>query len=165
MKNTNKLRFVLMAFGLLVIDQLTKLAIRTQVALNSSVPVVGNIFSITFIRNTGAVFGSLKGFNGIFIWTTVMAIGLVLYFWDSFPRNYPTRLFLMFIITGSVGNLIDRIFLGYVTDFIDFGFWPVFNLADSLVTIGVIGVVAMLVRESLVEDGIRDGKKAVKKRR
>jgi signal peptidase II len=161
MKKTRKPNFVLIAFVLLVIDQLTKLAIRAMVPPNGSVPVFGNIFTLTFVQNTGAVFGSLKGFNGIFIWTTIIAIGLILYFWDSFPKNYPTGLFLTLIMTGSLGNLIDRIFLGYVTDFANFGVWPVFNVADSLVSIGVIGVVAMLARESFADEG-KDGKKGIR---
>jgi signal peptidase II len=164
MKKTRKLNFVLLAVVLLVIDQLTKLAIRAMVPPNSSVPVFGNIFTLTFVQNTGAVFGSLKGFNGIFIWTTIMAIGLILLVWDSFPRNYPTGLFLTLILTGSLGNLIDRIFLGYVTDFANFGFWPVFNVADSLVSIGVVGIVVMLAKESFADEGRngKDGKKAVR---
>jgi signal peptidase II len=147
-------RFIgLAALGVALVaaDQLIKYSIRNLMALGQSVPVVGDIIKLTYQTNTGAVFGIIKGANDYLIWIAIIAIGMILYLWDKFPRSLLARIFLVFILAGSVGNLIDRIFLGYVTDFIDIGFWPVFNLADSLVTVGVVGLVITMLQPDNTE--------------
>ena len=88
------------------------------------------------IKNYGAVFGILQGFNWLFILVSIIALGFSFYYWKK-VKNYG-KYGLVLLISGIIGNLIDRIFFGYVRDFIDFGFWPVFNLADSYNTVGII---------------------------
>lgn len=138
---------------LLALDQLTKLAVRTFFHSSSSLQIIPNLFYLTYSQNTGALFGSFKGGNELLIWIALMAIGLILYLWDQFPKESCSAIFLTFILAGSLGNLIDRVFLGYVTDFLDFRIWPVFNLADSLVTIGIVGMVIIILKE-----GAKSGK-------
>ncbi len=139
MKNSNKLLIV--GFVLFVLDQLSKYIIRTTMQPSQSIPIINNIFHITFVQNTGALFGMLKGFSFAFIWLTIIALGFILFYWDKFPKRFLARLFLVFIVVGLVGNLIDRIIFGHVIDFLDFRIWPVFNIADSLVSAGVIGLI------------------------
>ena len=143
MKDSKKLWLI--GFGLLILDFLTKLYIRSKIIPGMSIPIIQNIFHITFVKNMGAVFGSMQGFGSMFIWLTFIALGAILYFWDEFPKTFWGRAFLVFIIVGLVGNLIDRIFLGYVVDFFDFRIWPVFNVADALVCIGVAGMILTIL--------------------
>lgn len=144
MKTAHKLWLI--GFGLLLLDFFSKFYIRYKMIPGISVPVIQNIFHITFVQNQGAVFGSMQGFGSMFIWLTFIALGAILYFWEEFPKTFWARLFLVFIIAGLIGNLIDRIFLGYVIDFFDFRIWPVFNVADSLVCVGVFGLIINILK-------------------
>ncbi|MBW2971193.1 signal peptidase II [Candidatus Woesearchaeota archaeon] len=135
------LKLAILGVILLLLDQLTKWYIRSSMAVAESNPIINNIFHITFVQNTGGVWGLFKGNVSLMIWLSIAALGFIMYFEDSFPKTKLSQLFLVFVVIGLVGNLIDRIFLGYVTDFVDFRIWPVFNLADSLVSIGVAGLV------------------------
>lgn len=143
MKETKKLLLIGLAF--LFLDQLTKFLARTLLPSTSTFPLLEGIFHLTYAQNTGAVFGSFKGTNQLLIWLAIMAIGLILYLWNEFPNKRTTHLFLASILVGSIGNLIDRILLGFVTDFIDIRVWPIFNIADSLVTAGIIGLIITLI--------------------
>lgn len=145
MKNPHKL--VVIGVILFILDQLTKHIIRTLMQPSQSIPIIQNIFHITFVKNTGALFGILKGFSFAFIWLTIIALGFIMFYWDKFPKKFISKLFLVFIIVGLVGNLIDRIFFGYVIDFIDIRIWPVFNIADSLVSAGVAGLIFSYVKK------------------
>ena len=131
--------------GLLIVaaDQLSKIWIRTNLAVGQSLPEAG-FPRLTHITNTGAAFGLFQGQS--FPLTIVALVGVVvlLVYAVLIYRRFPlldNRLVwvsLGLILGGTVGNLIDRLRLGYVTDFIDFGFWPAFNIADSAVVVGVI---------------------------
>lgn len=96
------------------------------------------------VKNTGASFGLFKGMNIVFIILSFVALGVCAYY---YAREYRIRILLAFLGAGIVGNLVNRIMYGYVIDFIDLGFWPVFNIADSLISIGVI-VLALSVWKS-----------------
>ncbi len=122
----------------LSLDQLTKFFITKNLLLNQSLPVIKGIFHITLVHNRGAVFGILKNQDPLFIFTSIFAIILVYY---SLKKNIQQKTYtvsLTLILGGALGNLIDRLFFGYVIDFLDFRIWPVFNIADSAVTIGAI---------------------------
>jgi signal peptidase II len=155
---------VVIGILLVIADQLSKFFVRQLLPLNTIIPVARGFLYLTFIENTGAAFGSLNNTNSILIWATLIAVGLILYLWGQFPKGRLSRVCLMFILAGSLGNLIDRTFLGYVTDFADFRIWPVFNLADSMVTIGIIGLMAILIREGLVSQKGKHDKKRKGKR-
>ena len=135
--------FFLAALLIVTADQLSKTWIRTNLAVGQSIPEVG-FLRLTHVTNTGSAFGLFQGQTFLLaIVALVSVVVLLLYallFYRRFPflDNWLTWVGLSLILGGTVGNLIDRLRLGYVTDFIDFGFWPAFNLADSAVVVGVI---------------------------
>jgi signal peptidase II len=126
-------RFFYLALGVLILDQLTKLVVKQ---LSAAVVVIPNFLSIHIIHNTGAGFGLLQDQRWLLIWVSMVVIGLILYFYDRIPER--ERVGYALILGGAVGNLMDRLILGYVVDFMDFSFWPAFNVADSAITVGVI---------------------------
>jgi len=131
------------AVSVVVGDQLSKAWIRSNFALGESSPE-GGFFFFTHIRNTGASFGLFREYSFQLTIIAFVAIGIVFFYAFFVTRRYPvlnnmiSQSALGSILGGAVGNLIDRLRLGHVTDFIDFGFWPAFNLADSTVVVGVI---------------------------
>ncbi len=124
-------------------DQLAKVWIRSILALGESIPPKG-FFRLTHIQNTGATFGLFR--DQTFALIIGASVGIVLllacaflaYRWFPVLNTKLGMLALGLILGGTIGNLIDRLRFGYVTDFIDLGIWPTFNLADSSVVIGVI---------------------------
>lgn len=129
----------------LVIDQATKIYVDRSMDLHSSVTVVKNFFNITYLRNKGAAFGILAHSSyrlPFFILVSVIAIAvIVVVFYRLRPDQKFTAFPLALIFSGALGNLIDRIRLGEVIDFLDahwYGHhWPAFNIADSAICIGV----------------------------
>lgn len=135
----NKIFYPSLFILLLAADQLAKFFARK---LTASIPVIKNFLSLSFVKNTGIGFGLLQNANAYIIWVSIIALGFIIYYHDKIPKNTFPRLMVLFISVGIVGNLIDRIFFGFVIDFIDFSFWPVFNIADTLITVGIIGLIA-----------------------
>jgi len=128
----------IIVFIILSLDQLTKFLVAKYFILNHSIPVIRGIFNLTLVHNKGAAFGILKNQTSLLIFTSIFAI-ILIYFslkGNSHRRNY--IVFLSLVLAGAIGNLIDRLFFGYVVDFLDFRIWPVFNVADSSITIGAI---------------------------
>ncbi len=130
-----------------LLDQLTKFILIKTLSLSQSIVLIKNILHITYVVNTGAGFGILKNMNSFLIWITIIVIGLIFYLYDKIPKGRLPQTCTALVLGGAVGNLIDRIFVGHVIDFIDFRVWPVFNIADSAITIGVIGLVIYFWRE------------------
>lgn len=122
---------------ILSLDQLTKILANNNLLLNKSVPLIKNVFHLTLIYNRGAAFGLLKNQVYLFIFTSVIAI-ILIYLNLKDVENKKYSIALSLILAGALGNLIDRLFFGHVIDFLDFRVWPVFNVADSSITIGVI---------------------------
>ncbi len=136
--------FFLTALLIAAADQVIKLWIRSNLAIGVSLPEVG-FFRITHIHNTGAAFGLFQGQSFALIMVSfvgvVVILVYVLFFYRRFPlpNNTLGRIALGLILGGTVGNLIDRLYFGYVIDFIYVGnWWPAFNIADSAVVVGVI---------------------------
>lgn len=98
-------------------------------------------YFLTTVTNTGAAFGILKGFNIPLLIISLIALVVAIYF---YLKDKELRIPLIFLISGIIGNSIDRIVFGHVRDFISIGFWPVFNLADSFNVIGVILLIIIL---------------------
>ena len=125
------------------IDQWSKYLARAHLTLHDSVPVLGSFFHFTLVENSGIAFGI--NFSGGFWFFTVAAITATIvvsgYLWKIRHKSFFFRLSLALILGGAIGNLTDRILFGKVTDFFDFGLvgyhWPVFNVADSSVTVGM----------------------------
>jgi len=136
---------VLFVSAILVLaDQVSKAIVVRTMSLYESVPVIENFFHFTYITNDGMAFGIDFPF-GYFIFSLVSAlltIFLFWYLWSARNDSLVIRLGLAMIIAGAVGNLIDRLMLGEVIDFLDFMVgnfhWYVFNLADSYVTVGMV---------------------------
>jgi signal peptidase II len=125
-----------------VLDRLTKHLISTQVPYGSELPVIGNVVDITNIHNSGAAFGVAPAGAWLFLVVAIaVAIGLVVYVART-PGGTWTDAALGLILGGTLGNAYDRIVFGTVTDFVNFHFWPVFNVADSAVSIGVVALSA-----------------------
>lgn len=133
------------ALVIVLIDQLTKFLIRQNFRLNESIPIIKNFLHITYVTNTGSAFSLFRGFNLIFILFSVIVIAAIFYFIKQIKNNEKLLQFCMgLLLGGTTGNLIDRLFYGAVTDFINFRIWPVFNVADSAVTISVMFLIVLL---------------------
>ena len=136
---------VLFVSAILVLaDQISKTIVVKTMSLYESIPVIQNFFHFTYITNDGMAFGINFPF-GYYIFTSVsilLTLFLFWYLWSVRTHSIVIRLGISFIIAGAIGNLIDRIFLGAVIDFLDFMIgnfhWYVFNLADSYVTVGMV---------------------------
>ncbi|MEM3126518.1 MAG: signal peptidase II [Candidatus Woesearchaeota archaeon] len=129
----------------IILDQLTKYLIKTSFQLNESIKFLP-FFSISHVINYGAGFSILQGWRWFLIAFTIAVIGYVIYNYKKIP-NKVVAFFVALIFGGAIGNLIDRIIYGYVVDFISFSFWPSFNIADSAITIGAIGLIAYYWKE------------------
>lgn len=129
-----------LVFLICILDQLSKLFMECLLTHSSSVPIIKNFFHITLIHNTGAAFGLFTRFPYLFILLAVFAIILIVLFlaYRFLVLGIFEKTALLFILGGTLGNLIDRVRMGYVVDFIDFRIWPVFNIADSFITIGAL---------------------------
>ena len=120
------------------LDQVTKYLIQRSFALGDSLPLISGVLHITYHRNTGAAFGLFVG-NTLFLAAlSVIFIVVTARYLMRRPKDAPLAWALTLILSGAVGNVIDRLRLGYVVDFIDFRVWPIFNVADSAITCGVV---------------------------
>jgi len=133
---------VLSVVLILLIDQVSKVVISSKLSPGESIPIIKDILHITFVKNTGAAFGLFKDSTFFFIVVSVIAVVIIGSIFLKAVRNgifYDNFLFnfgLILIMSGALGNLIDRARLRYVVDFIDLRIWPVFNFADTSITIG-----------------------------
>ena len=137
------MRILFVSVLLVFADQISKILIRINMSLYESIPVITNFFNLTYVTNDGMAFGINFPF-GIYIFSTISLIFTVFLFWYLWTikeEGIVIRTGVALIIAGAVGNLIDRIFLGSVVDFLDFMIgsyhWYVFNFADSYVTVGM----------------------------
>ena len=133
----------LVAVALLVAaDQITKLLISSHFEVGQSMHVIKGLLDFTYVRNRGAAFGMLSNQRWIFlVMTTVIIAGVVYLWYKDFITHITGRIAAVLIVAGGIGNMIDRLWLGYVVDFIDvsplFDF-AVFNVADCCVTVGAV---------------------------
>jgi len=118
-------------------DQLTKFVVTSALSLDDGVKVVGPL-SIHHVRNSGIAFGLFASRTSAVIVLTAFAVGAMVVFYARSAQRHPfLPVALGLVLGGSLSNLVDRVRLGYVTDFIDFRWWPAFNLADSFIVVGV----------------------------
>ena len=137
------MRILFVSSILVLTDQLSKFVVRKTMLLYESIPVISEFFHLTYVTNDGMAFGINFPF-GIYIFSTIsiiFTIFLFWYLWTIKDQGIIIRIGVGLIIAGAIGNLIDRVFLGEVVDFLDFMIgnyhWYVFNLADSYVTVGM----------------------------
>ncbi len=134
---------LLITSSVIILDRVTKIFFSNLLDLGESLPVVDHVLHMTLVHNTGIAFGFLKDQNIVFILVPVIAIVLLVFNVYYYRQNgHAINSFYVIafclILGGALGNLFDRIVYGYVIDFIDLRIWPVFNIADSAITIGAI---------------------------
>lgn len=144
----NRLFYFGLVLVLLVADQLTKALIAQKIPFSNSKIVIPGFFNLTHIRNRGAIFGFFSQSDSqllqiLLMLATLVALTLVVYYFFMTPHaERLTKVSLSLILAGALGNLVDRVFRGYVIDFLDFyvkkWHWPSFNVADSCVTVGAL---------------------------
>ena len=133
-------------FALILIDQITKYLIRINFQEGETLPIISDIFHLTYVRNRGAAFSIFENIEIVTILIPIVIIILTIAFLIYY-KNKISKVMLIsisLIISGGLSNLIDRVIFGYVTDMIDFRFFPVFNIADIAVTIGCILIIISL---------------------
>jgi signal peptidase II len=144
------------------LDQLTKVLVMLKLPLGGQVPLIPGLLNLVHVHNKGAAFGLMAGWSAGFVWLFFVAvIGLVLVvlgclLWRLPNDHWAAALGYSLILSGALGNLIDRIRLGEVVDFIDVYWgryhWPAFNVADSLVCVGAAVMVWVIIRDEKTAD-------------
>lgn len=147
-RSSRYLLLALLSITIIVADQVTKYWIVQSMRLHESIPIIPNLFSLTYIRNPGAAFGLLAGssnaFRMVFFGLTSLfalaLLGTILYRLPE--KDWVGQVSIVGILGGAIGNLIDRLRFGEVIDFLDVYVesyhWPAFNVADSAITVGVL---------------------------
>ena len=161
LEKSKYLRLIFIAGLVVLLDQITKLLVLDSMPLFHSIEIIPGFFNFTHVHNPGGAFGFLSTSSTtvqrfVFLFASSLAVGLVLYFYIKTPRSFPWLLSgFALVIGGACGNLIDRIRMGRVVDFLDFYIgnlhWPAFNVADSAVSIGMVIFVFHLVFKKLPE--------------
>lgn len=134
---------LLVTFAVVFLDRITKIFFSNLLSLGESLPVIPHVLHATLVHNTGIAFGFFRDQGVVFIVIPVIAIILLIFNLYYYRQNNAVlnRSYIIafsLILGGALGNLFDRIVYGYVVDFIDFRVWPVFNIADSAITIGAV---------------------------
>ncbi len=155
---------ILIILSLLVvaIDQIAKIYIHTNFELGDTVSVINNYFNITYVRNTGAAFGifsdSQQMFRHVFFLSIpVVAVAVIIFFIYGLPESELAQIISLSLISGgAIGNYVDRIQYSYVIDFLDVHVrnvysWPVFNIADSAIVVGVCVLSVLMILEYFEE--------------
>ena len=139
---------------ILALDQATKFVASRALSLHETIPLIPGMLHLTLVYNKGAAFGVLKNRVPFFIAVSVIAVGIIAYqlIKRGFRAGDIVSSSLALILAGALGNLIDRLIYGYVVDFIDFRVWPVFNVADSAITIGASLLVWHMLRKGHRKD-------------
>jgi signal peptidase II len=142
---------------LIALDQWTKSLVRQNLVLNefwTPVEWLAPYVRIVNWHNTGAAFGIFQGMNNVFVVLAIVIITLIVIYFPMIPADdYFFRLALSLQLAGAAGNLIDRLYRGYVTDFVSIGRFPVFNVADSCITMGVVVLlIGMWIEERKIKD-------------
>ena len=160
------LALLVVAAAAIAADQVTKQVVGRTLALGESVDIVGP-FSIHHVQNSGIAFGLFASRTGLVIGVTAVAVGLMLWFFARSGRRHPVLpVALGLVLGGSIANLIDRVRLGHVTDFLDLVAWPAFNLADTFIVVGVailFGALVLADRSHRMH-GARDGDTSLQRR-
>lgn len=158
-------KILITAIIILIIDQLSKNIVVEVLTLNKSVPVIPKFFSLTLCHNTGTAFGILSDARPLIIIGTIIAIILIYHFIYCFKTNTRNNIAFGLLYGGLAGNLIDRAILGYVIDFLDFYIgkfdYPVFNIADIAIVIGVI----LLIYATLKGEEVNENRSNKRKRK
>lgn len=139
---------LILMISIVVLDRITKLLVVNTMTENMSIPIIKNVFHLTYILNPGAAFGMLQNSRTFFILLTFLIVASAIFFRKKLQQEstlvqYGIGLFL----GGALGNVIDRIETGLVIDFFDLRIWPIFNVADIAICLGVGLIVWSVLRE------------------
>lgn len=140
MKSLRKYRYVIVA-AIILLDQIAKVLVRNNMQIGDSIPVLGNFFSLTYVSNIGGAMSSFEGNIVLLVFLPIAAIAFAVFYMEKHAEAHWTlTAAIVLIASGGIGNLIDRLIFGYVTDFLDFTsipFWNwVFNIADIAICVG-----------------------------
>ncbi len=172
MKN---LRILWIPLFVLILDQATKLTVKSTMELYQSIPILGDFFRLTFVENSGMAFGISFGENTFFtVFSIIASIAILIYLFNMKGEHIYVRISMAVIFGGAIGNLTDRLIRGRVVDFLDFDFfdihipafhflfinfpgynmtrWPVFNVADMAVTIGMVALFLFILLQKPKRD-------------
>lgn len=150
--------YYIIAMILIGLDQLSKYLTVQEIALGEVVSLVPNVLSLTYIRNSGAAWSILEDQMIFFYVITVVVVGALIYFLHTEGKKSPiASTGIAFIMGGAIGNFIDRLHLKYVIDMIRLEFvnFPIFNVADMALTIGVIILIGYIVYDELVKKKVK----------
>ena len=122
---------------IILLDQAVKAAVRSSLSPGESRDLIGSIFSLTYVQNTGAAFSMFSGMKWLLLAVPILAIGFGIWYMEKHrDQHWTLYLSLALTIGGGLSNIIDRLAFGFVTDMFDFHFWPVFNVADIAICTG-----------------------------
>ncbi len=140
------MRFLIPVLLVIFLDQGSKIWIVNHMELGESIPIIPKIFHFTYIQNPGSAFGLLRFSNLTFIIIGIIIIVLGIFFLSRMAKRNKIVFFsFVLILGGSIGNIIDRLRVGKVIDFLDFRIWPIFNVADSAINIGIFLLIIHLL--------------------
>lgn len=140
--------FIAVSLLVIVLDRITKMLVQSHMTVGMSIPIVEDVFNLTYILNPGAAFGMLEHNTTFFIClTAVVLIGAALARKQIMAEPPVSRYGMALFLGGAIGNLIDRINTGLVIDFFDFIVWPVFNVADIAICVGVGLIIWSMLKE------------------
>ncbi len=137
--------YIILSIVIFAADMVTKYFVHRKMEPYDSIPVIKNIFHITYVQNTGAAFSILKGKIFFFAAVSVIITLIIIFIMIKYPiKEKILGIAMAMVLGGAVGNLIDRLRYGYVVDFLDFRIWPVFNIADCAIVVGTL-ILAYLI--------------------
>lgn len=143
----NKITPIIYILLIFALDRISKIWVLSYLKPKVNIDILP-FFKLTYVQNTGAAFGSFQNGNTILIFVSIIILfALIKYRKELFTLGKLASWGWLFIIGGALGNLYDRIFLGSVVDFINFVVWPVFNVADSFITVGAIMLALCILKD------------------
>ncbi|WP_257350168.1 signal peptidase II [Pseudalkalibacillus decolorationis] len=156
------MRYYILGLLVIIIDQISKWFIVTKMSLGESIMVIPDVFYLTSHRNRGAAFGILEGQMWLFFIVTIIVLIAVVYYLQTEAKGKPfLSTALGFVLGGAIGNFIDRMVRGEVVDFLNFYIgsynYPIFNVADSALVVGVGMIAIALLKDSKESKEITDG--------
>jgi signal peptidase II len=153
--------FLGLAAAVVVVDQLVKAWLVGTIDPGESIPILGDVLRLIHTRNSGAVFGMFRDNALLFGIASIVVIGLIVVFHGRSPRSAYLSVTLGLLLGGALGNLTDRLRLGYVIDFVDAGIGTLrfytFNVADAAISLSVLLLILVAIRPSLAEPGASGG--------
>lgn len=145
-----KIKIIIYMVLLIAFDQITKILAKLKLEGNAGISIIKNVLKLEYVENRGAAFGIMQNKVWIFIIITIIVVAILILIYLKIPQNkkyLPLKIILVFLTSGAIGNLIDRVLRKYVVDFIYFELidFPVFNVADCYVTISAISLAIVIM--------------------